>query len=268
MKKLVRINNKKIVRPFINEMKLEKVYPLSVLEGYQTGDMWVDSKEDPEFCMFWHRCGFAYITGKYDAEILEEIKDKMYHPLFGHSDRLVLLSEKNKVIDKIMLNDERIIRKERLRFGFNGKKYRSIDLNSLTVGDYFDSFDRFALQSIDDSNYDGLIGNIVPNFSWESKEQFLRNGFGFCLMRDGRMIACAFSAAISGDYVDIGVETVEGFRNKGYGKVVAYAMIREILARKQIPIWQCNVENENSTKLGKWLGFEVIDQYNVYCLKQ
>jgi len=267
MSKLVRFNNKKVIKPFVRDIKIEKVYPLSLLQGYQSGDIWVDSKEDPEFCMFWHRCGFAYLSGEVDVEILEEIKDKMYHPLFGHSDRLVLLTEKDKIVDKIMLSDNRIIKKERARFRFNGHKYRAIDTNQMKIGDGFDSLDRFTLQVIDDSNYDGLVGKVVPNFSWESKEQFLKNGFGFCLLRDGRMISCAFSAAISNEYVDIGVETIEGFRHKGYGKVVAFAMIREILNRKQIPVWQCNYENEHSIMLANWLGFELTEKYYMYCLK-
>lgn len=49
------------------------VYPMSIAEGFQEGDIFTDSLEEPAFALFWHVSGFAYLTGRPQEEYLEEI---------------------------------------------------------------------------------------------------------------------------------------------------------------------------------------------------
>ena len=65
------------------------------------------------------------------------------------------------------------------------------------------------LKRISSDNYELMTGRIIPTFSWESRDEFLKNGFGYCLIEGDRMVACAFSSAISNGFVDIGVVTDE-----------------------------------------------------------
>ena len=113
-------------------------------------------------------------------------------------------------------------------------------------------------------NYDLMSGKIIPTFSWEDKRTFLEKGFGYCLIKDGHMAACAFSSGVSKDYVDIGVETAEECRGKGYGKIVAYAMVKEILRREKLPVWDCDTRNEASMRLACSVGFEIIGTHPWY----
>ena len=78
------------------------------------------------------------------------------------------------------------------------------------------------------------------------------------------MAACAFSSGVSKDYVDIGVETAEECRGKGYGKIVAYAMVKEILRRGKLPVWDCDTRNEASMRLACSVGFEIIGTHPWY----
>ena len=57
------------------ERSCNRVYPLSVAEMIQQGDIYADSLDDPECVLFWHYCGFAYISGHATDKILEEIAD-------------------------------------------------------------------------------------------------------------------------------------------------------------------------------------------------
>ena len=109
-----------------------------------------------------------------------------------------------------------------------------------------------------------MSGKIIPTFSWEDKRTFLEKGFGYCLIKDGHMAACAFSSGVSKDYVDIGVETAEECRGKGYGKIVAYAMVKEILRREKLPVWDCDTRNEASMRLACSVGFEIIGTHPWY----
>ena len=49
------------------------VYPMSIAEGFQEGDIYTDCVEHPTFALFWHVSGFAYLTGKPNEEYLDEI---------------------------------------------------------------------------------------------------------------------------------------------------------------------------------------------------
>ncbi len=40
-----------------------QVYPLSIAEGIQPGDIFVDDEKDTKSVLFWHYSGFAYISG-------------------------------------------------------------------------------------------------------------------------------------------------------------------------------------------------------------
>lgn len=67
-------------------------------------------------------------------------------------------------------------------------------------------------------------------------------------------------------YVDIGVETFDGFKGKGYGKIVVSAMIAKILKRGQIPVWEYNTTNEASMRLACSVGFKIKGIHPLYVL--
>ena len=54
-----------------------RVYPCSIAEGFQSGDIYVNDGDDPEAALFWHYCGFGYITGKASEEFLSDVYEEM-----------------------------------------------------------------------------------------------------------------------------------------------------------------------------------------------
>ena len=111
------------------------------------------------------------------------------------------------------------------------------------------------LHETDDVLFDRCKGRIVPLFSWEDKQSFLQRGKGFCVTDGDRVAACAFSSAVSGREIDIGVETAEGYRKRGLAYTAARAMIVYILKENKRPVWACSSENEGSRRLAESLGF-------------
>ena len=226
---------------------VEKVYPLSVLEGVQSGEVFVDSEACPAAALIWHYCGFAHVAGDPEPGFVEEILHMMKEPSEGHSGRLLLQTE-NDDLRYILMRDPHVARHERYVFGFAGEKQEITH----------------PVEAISEENYELMRGRIVPTFSWESKEAFLGKGFGYFLIEDGRMAACAFSSGVSGEWVDIGVETAEEYRGKGYGRIVAAAMVKEILRRGKKPLWACDIRNEASMKLALSVGFEIAGTHPWY----
>ena len=114
------------------------------------------------------------------------------------------------------------------------------------------------IERINDSNIKAIQGRIIPAFSWDSDEAFLKNGFGYVAMDGEKFAAIAFSAAVSSEEVDIGVETNEAYRNRGLAKIVARYMIREILNIGKIPVWAHAAGNTASMKTALGVGFKEI----------
>ena len=78
------------IKHLVDQIKVEKVYPLSITEGIQKGEVFVDHIEAPTVALLWHYCGFANISGKYDEKFVEETMNMMQNPQDGHSGRMAL----------------------------------------------------------------------------------------------------------------------------------------------------------------------------------
>ena len=236
----------------VDQIKIEKVYPLSIIDRIQNGEIFVDNIEAPAAVLLWHFCGFANITGNYDEKFVEETMNMMQKPQGGHSGRMALQIDNDIRVQSMIRSYQFASMHERYVFSFVGEKY--------CITKEMES----RLEEVSSNNYEMMTGRIIPAFSWESKEAFLRNGFGYCMIKDGRMLACSFASGVSKDYVDIGVETSEECRGLGYGRSVAAAMVKETLRRGKIPVWGCDTRNEASMRLACSVGFEIAGTHPWY----
>ena len=193
MKKL---NDYKKAKYLLDDKVVEEVYPLSIVEGNQSGDIFVDDIERPTFALFWHYCGFAFIVGECTTNIKEEICDSLNTLKDKHHNRMLI----HMANDYELFEEDNIIRGERYIFSFDNQCKRLMVPSDCHICD------------INNENFDLVRGNIVPSFSWINKEEFLKKGFGFCLMKGQEVLACAFSAGVSEKIVDIGIETNEKHR--------------------------------------------------------
>ena len=240
------------INQMVDQIGIEKVYPLSIIEGFQKGEIFVDDDKAPTAALIWHYCGFANILGAYNEEFVRETVNMMLNPPDGHSGRMALQTENDGCLEEMILRTPKVAKYERFVFEFTGEK----DVIAHTRD--------IELKQISSDNYELMKGRIIPAFSWESREEFIKNGFGYCLIKDGRMSACAFASGISKDYVDIGAETAEEYRGKGYGKTVVLEMVKEILRRGKIPVWSCDTRNEASMRLGCSVGFNIVGTHPWY----
>ncbi len=240
----------------IDQIRIEKVYPLSILEGIQKGEIFVDDDEAPAAALIWHYCGFANVLGNYDEEFVQDTMNMMQDPPDGHSGRMALQTENDILLNDLIMKTAQISRYERYIFEYAGEK-KHISYTG-----------KAEPEKITPENYELMKGRIIPTFSWENKEAFLVNGFGYCLIEDGQMVACAFASGVSKDFVDIGVETAETCRGKGYGKMVASAMVKETIRRGKTPVWDCDTRNEASMRLACSVGFEIVGTHPWYTFER
>lgn len=213
------------------------VYPLSIAEGFQDGN--VIFSDDSKAALFWHYCGFAYLSGRVEESFLEKIYQEYFEKTLDR--RFVLITDNSKVIEFFSDKDD-IVTDKRVEYRFGNLLQSAPEC-------------KYKVEPISANNYDRIHGNIVPTFSWSCKEHFLKNGFGFVALDVDKVIAVAFSAAVSSDEVDIGVETDENYRHQGLAKVVADRMCREIISQGKKPVWAHAIANEGSKYTALGVGF-------------
>ncbi len=95
----------------------------------------------------------------------------------------------------------------------------------------------------------------------------MKEGFGYIALDHERVCATAFSAAVSSDEIDIGVETHEDYRRKGLAAILAGRMCERILEIGKRPVWAHSIINMGSMNTALKCGF-VQDKKNTVIRKR
>ena len=143
---------------------MNHVYLCSIAEGFQTGDIYVNDDSVDATVFFWHYCGFGYITGKASDTFLSEIYSEMVS--CGNGRRLALITSDDDVI--AFFRNKDVLMESRVEYSYLSQK----EEKSIVADD-------FQIERIDSDNIHRIEGRIIPSFSWEMSEQFLKDGFGY-----------------------------------------------------------------------------------------
>lgn len=224
-----------------NKCRTNRVYPVSIATGTQSGEIYTDN----EGCvLFWHYCGFAYISGNMSADILDDIYRQFLMP---DMERRFFLITDSEYASEYYSGRELLRIDKRIEYTHVGIPGNLPDLD-----------DSFALERIAADNISEIRGRIMPAFSWKDSDTFFQNGFGFMARskEEGSFAAVAFSSAVSPEEVDIGVETAEAYRHHGLASYLAYKMCEEIIRQDRRPVWAHAETNVGSQKTALSVGFK------------
>ncbi|MDE7288530.1 MAG: GNAT family N-acetyltransferase [Oscillospiraceae bacterium] len=221
-----------------------KVYPLSVSQGFQHGDIFTYSANNCEAVLFWHYCGFAYLAGKPDETFLEDVYKLMLNRDSTNSRRFILMTN-NKDTEKFFRSKDGVCIDRRYLFEYTENQSPVIPI--MPSG--------FEIKEINSELLSAIHGGIVPSLFWEKSENFLKKGKGYCILDGKNVAAWAFSAAVSSSEIDIGVETAENYRGRGLASVAAKMMIKYAFDVRKSPVWACHCNNDASKRLAEKIGF-------------
>lgn len=221
---------------YIDEMSCGAVYPFSIAEGFQQGDVYADSHS----ALFWHYSGFAFLYGEYGEDVLDFVSD-----LLANADRRFILFTNDTSAENYFRKNKNTVIEKRLFFEY-GKDVPPV-IPKLPDG--------FELCEINAELLEKIKGGITPYFSWDRSESFLEKGKGYCIVKGDTAAAWAFSAAVSSKEIDIGIETNSEYRRLGLAEIAAKMMIKYCFEQNKQPVWACHQGNTASRKLAEKLGF-------------
>ena len=131
--------------------------------------------------------------------------------------------------------------------------------------------DDLALRPIDVDLFDRLIGREMYIAIFGSAEAALQLGFGLCLVRPspvGQKLLCeAFAGPIALGLIEIGVDTREDYRRRGYGTITCAALIEQCELQGYPTYWNCDKHNQASLALAHRLGFRGGREYHLLAWK-
>ena len=144
-----------------------------------------------------------------------------------------------------------------------------------------DIFDKKRLADFAQGNDDGyevvpftieiaekaLHSNFTADFCifFESPEAFLKQGIGFCIIQDDRIVAGASSYSTCDGAIDITIGTINEYRRKGLAVKCASKLILECLERGLYPRW--DAANLESVALAEKLGYRFKEAYQAFAIK-
>ncbi len=228
------------------------VYPLSIAEGIQEGDIFANSVQDYEKVLFWAHSGFAYLSGDIDERFLEDIYELMLDKSKSNTKRFLLMT-RNKYIQQYFESKNDVIEEKRYLFKYSNSN-ESIE-SSLPDG--------YELKELDNRILKKLSGKIVPSLFWHDINNFLIKGKGYCITCNNDIASWAFSAAVSTKEIDIGIETNPKYQQQGLGMIVANKMIQYTIEQAKEPVWACHYKNTASEKMAKKLGFIKVSECSI-----
>jgi GNAT superfamily N-acetyltransferase len=167
--------------------------------------------------------------------------DLVLEELFGELVIKAAINVENKTTGIIELNS-------RANFRFNRERYLQRKKPALGEGD--------RMEETNAAYFEQMSGSVIPQKFWDSAHDFVERGKGFTLLHNNRIASTAYAAFVHEGILEIGIETVDGFRGQGFAERTCSALIDYCLERELTPVWSCRLENKASYQLAQKLGFE------------
>ncbi len=236
----------------------------SISEGNTEGYLWSDGK----FYFLWDLGNVVfYLFGESpDSEHLEnltrlyekEVRGKAESEAFSYFkvNDLTGISE-DSVRSVFGLGEYKMLKKYFYRYTKGSVKGFESSVDELEIVD----IDEDLLESKELKNFE-LIKNEIE-WMWPSLERYFQKGYGKASLIDDEIVCWCTAEYVSEGRCGIGIETLEGFRQKGIATVTAAVFIDHCLKNNVAPYWECGAYNEPSVKLAERLGFHKIDEYQV-----
>ena len=125
----------------------------------------------------------------------------------------------------------------------------------------------YELRRIDGALYEqcresGLFCDCVAHFG--SRGGYLRQGRGFGVVKDGKLLSAASSFSVYRGGIEIEIDTVPEERRRGLAAAAGAALILSCLEDGLYPSW--DAANPASVALAEKLGYELRGEYECYWL--
>ncbi len=241
-----------LVRPILEQTPFNTLMAEAVAGAMAPGRIYADRREQPRSCLISHSYGMSFLLGySDDKDYRERLPEYLRNS--GKERRsaemLQVYPEKWSDLLNSLKSAGEVKEWGRVNFTFREERFPVREAPSKGKPETV---------MIDRHIFENFQGTVIPKFFWNSAEEFLEKGAGFCVKDNGsgKAAGIAFSSCLWPPFLEIGVETAKEHRGKGVAFKACRRMIAFCLENHLEPVWSCKKENTPSFQLALKLGFE------------
>ncbi|MFW9906154.1 MAG: GNAT family N-acetyltransferase [Candidatus Thorarchaeota archaeon] len=261
------------IRSFFTNSKHLNFTVDAVIAGNSPMRVWVDSEDTPKSAFLWDQAHCYYFGGAARnhafCEAVENIlKGTLIPTMIDKNCEIFKIEysspEWEPILEKILRNTPpfKVLRK-------------FFTLDTPLVPQWRDLLPSgFQIRRIDRKLFESNIDNLQAiideiNECWYSVDDFLANGFGFCLVHTPEIKIEEVQGWCTGEYFSdgkcgIGIETFYKYRKRGFATAMASAFVEHCLSVHIQPHWDASANNEASIGVAKKVGFKEIQEYSTF----
>ncbi|WP_316572403.1 GNAT family N-acetyltransferase [Neobacillus sp. YIM B06451] len=250
-----------IVSNLINETEYEVIFAHAVLDQNQPGRIFTDNIENPTVALFASKGGHYFLVGNphnddFNNSLFQFLMNQNNHWVFF--DLYTFSSEWSEKISTFL--QDHVIKVKRTGFSFNPERFSTLPSWKENIPDGFE------MKEMDEALFDQYQNEMDNHFKmlWDSPVDYVKKGFGYCLLYEGRFASVCNCYYIGGGYAALDIITANEFQNKGLATLTSMAFIKKCLERDLIPSWECQADNLPSYKLASKLGFDKQDEFHIF----
>lgn len=242
---MIKVENKMKYAYLFEGYEHSKPVIYSSLEGQYDCTLYVNDETNPDYAILFTQFDYHFVTGNKDAETLvSDLRNIIFNKHLKANDlkEAILVSPDDdwqEVMKDVFKGYSDIIDRRYL-FKLNHDKFMVIYNNT---------------------NFDcGLNISINHESEFNSRKQYLAAR----LKDENKTISYCAGFMVGAGHSEIDVKTDELHRQKGYGKLTALYLIKELISQNIEPDWCCWENKVASIKLAQSIGFEKVSELIVY----
>jgi RimJ/RimL family protein N-acetyltransferase len=248
------------VKSLLLNVKNIPVLVYSVLENKQSGRVFVDNKTTPNVSLIASKGGNYFLIGAESNQDFNKFLSEFLLNSQNHTNFYDLYTSSQTWIQKLeALLAGHIVKLSRTPFIFNQSRFSFFSAWRNRIPD------GFVLKRIDEALFEKYRVEVDPSYGylWDSPNNFVSNGFGFCLLHENEFASVCNSGCVGGGYAEIDIKTFEPFKRQGFATITCSAFIEHCLNNNLKPDWHCDSGNLPSIELASKLGFERQENFNI-----
>lgn len=259
MHEVSKLNQESLI-PLYLSMKSEFPLIRSVIAGGQDGHIFVDNELRPESCIVFTKFGFTYYFGNQNKkENNAAIANLICNESILKFNYLLWYKPPNCWADRFDKFSEVLFRRrERVRYKFDITKFQKRSGASINSEYKIKKIDITLIKQTEHFNID------FPTRFWCSCDDFLKNGFGFCMLYHEKVVGICYAACVAGGLAEIDVLTIEEHRGNRIGTLLTNDFIAHCINNNIEPTWDCFSYNEPSKRIAETMGFFEKERYPFY----
>ncbi|WP_442599598.1 GNAT family N-acetyltransferase [Neobacillus sp. D3-1R] len=243
-----------------------------VIQGNNVGKIFVDNLDEPTTSLVWAKMEMFYLIGNCENHnFTRQLESFIFNTIkpealaIGDTDFNLEVYPYQDWIEKVPnLFSVSLKMGYRVPFIFEKDSFKHFFEKPFTLAEGYEI--HLIDQNVIHMDRDRVIEEEILKF-WESLDQFLNIGIGYCITNNDNVIGTCISVFVADKEYEIGINTYSTeHRGKGLATALAREFVRECLHNGYTPHWTTESFRMDSIAIAKKIGFKQLPNYKVFYL--